>query len=110
MRASGYRVGRSAVKAAEIASKAADLVSGDRAHVHGDMLANHQKIADVWNGILAASGKAGLPLDAHDVANLMEGLKIARRYTGKFNADDYIDGCGYSACAGEIAARLADPD
>jgi hypothetical protein len=42
------------------------------------------------------------------VANLMEGLKIARRYTGKFNADDYIDGCGYSACAGEIAARLAD--
>jgi hypothetical protein len=98
------------MKAGDIASKAAELVSSDRAHVHGDMLANHMAIAAVWNGILAASGKAGQPLDAHDVANLMEGLKIARRYTGKFNADDYIDGCGYSACAGEIAARLADPD
>ena len=98
------------MKAGDIAAKAAELVSSDRAHVHGDMLDNHRRIAAVWNGILEASGKAGQPLDAHDVANLMEGLKIARRYSGKFNADDSIDGCGYSACAGEIAARLADPD
>ncbi len=42
------------------------------------------------------------PLDAHDVANLMEGMKIARRYSGSFNVDDYIDGAGYAAVAGEI--------
>ena len=98
------------MKASDIATRAAELVSSERAHTHGDKLANHQKIAAVWNGILTASGKAGQPLDAHDVANLMEGLKIARRYTGAFNIDDYLDGCGYAACAGEIAARLADPD
>ena len=52
-------------------------------------------------------GKApAMPLDAHDVATLMEGMKIARRYTGVFNPDDYVDGAGYAACAGEIAAGM----
>ena len=32
----------------------------------------------------------------------MEGLKIARRYSGGFNADDYLDGAGYAACAYEV--------
>jgi hypothetical protein len=94
--------------AVEIAEKAAELVGGPRAHVHGDKIVNHDKIAFVWNGILAAAGKSpAVPLDGHDVANLMEGLKIARRYLGQFNLDDYIDGAGYAACAGEIAARSA---
>jgi uncharacterized protein DUF6378 len=90
-----------------IALKAAELVGGDREKTHGDKVLNHQKIAGVWNGILAAAGKSPVtPLDAHDVANLMEGLKIARRYLGTFNPDDYIDGAGYAAVAGEIAERL----
>lgn len=94
------------MKAAEIATKAAELIGGDRERTHGDKTINHHKIAAVWNGILTAAGKAGnLPLDAHDVANLMEGLKIARRYLGSFNADDYIDGAGYASVAGEIAAK-----
>ena len=89
--------------AREIATTAAELVSGDRARLHGDMVENHQKIADVWNGILAAAGKLPLkPLDAHDVANMMEGMKIARRYSGVYNRDDYVDGAGYSAVAGAI--------
>jgi len=93
------------MKAKEIATQAAVLVSGDRNRSHGDPAANHQAIAEVWNGIIRAAGKAGAaPLDAHDVANLMEGLKIARRYTGAFNIDDYVDGAGYAAVAGEIAA------
>lgn len=95
------------LKAVDIAKTAADLVGGPRNHVHGDMLVNHQKIAAVWNGILTAAGKAGAaPLDAHDVATLMEGLKIARRYLGSFNRDDFVDGAGYAACAGEIRSRL----
>lgn len=95
--------------AVEVATKAAELVSGDRAINHGAKLANHQKIADVWNGILIAADKRPLtPLDAHDVANLMEGLKIARRYCGAFNLDDYVDGCGYAACAAEIAVALQE--
>ena len=89
-----------------IASRAAELVGGDREATHGNKTRSHANIAAVWNGILCAAGKApAFPLDAHDVANLMEGLKIARRYSGKFNVDDYVDGCGYAACAGEIAAE-----
>lgn len=97
------------MKAAEIVTTAKSLVSGDRSRQHGDKLDNHQRIADLWNGLLAAAGKRTVhPLDAHDVANMMEGLKIARRYTGEFNADDYVDGAGYSAVAGEVrAAQIA---
>lgn len=95
------------MKAHEICSSAEALVGGDRQQTHGDKVENHEKIAAVWNGILAAAGKSpASPLDAHDVANLMEGLKLARRYSGRFNVDDYIDGAGYAACAGEIAAEL----
>jgi hypothetical protein len=99
------------MKAKEIATKAAELVGGGRADTHGDLFWNHQNIAHVWNGILTAAGKeptGGQRLDALDVANLMEGLKIARRYTGALNLDDYVDGAGYAACAGEIAARMKE--
>jgi hypothetical protein len=99
------------MKAKDIAAKAAELVSGGRADTHGDLMDNFSNIARVWNGILAAAGKeptGGQSLDALDVANLMEGLKIARRYSGAHNSDDYVDGCGYAACAGEIAARMKE--
>lgn len=96
------------MKAGDIAKKASRIIDGARETTHGPKLLNHEKIASVWNGILAAADKSPAhPLDAHDVANLMEGLKIARRYCGAFNVDDYIDGCGYAAVAGEIAADLS---
>lgn len=95
------------MKASDITKRAAELVDGDRAEAYGDMLAMHQGIAAVWTGILAAAGKLGAPLDAHDVANMMEGMKIARRYGGPFHADNYVDGAGYAACAGEIRSRSA---
>lgn len=99
------------MNAQKIAETAAGLVSGDRARTHGNKTDNHQRIAHLWNGILAAAGKpAKQPLDAHDVANLMEGMKIARRYAGAFNVDDYVDGAGYAAVAGEIAAEQERKD
>lgn len=97
------------MRAVEILNHALALVGGNRAAEHGEKLANHKKIAAVWNGILIAADAApARPLDAHDIANLMEGLKIARRYAGRFNPDDYVDGAGYAACAGEIAHALAE--
>lgn len=94
------------MRATEIAAKAAELTGGDREKQHGNKLQNHANIAAVWNGILLAAGKLpATPLNAHDVANMMEGLKIARRYAGSFNLEDYIDGAGYAAVAGEIAAE-----
>jgi hypothetical protein len=46
----------------------------------------------------------GRQLDARDVGNMMALMKVARQFSGEFNIDDFIDGCGYLACAGEIAA------
>lgn len=87
---------------------ATGLITGDRARQNGDKVTNHARIASVWTGILHASGK--LPkdvfLDEHDAANLMEGMKIARRYGGAFNPDDYVDGAGYAACALECGAAV----
>jgi hypothetical protein len=97
------------MNAAGICQRAMELVDGDRATTHGDKRQNHECIAAIWNGILEARRIAGRPptLDAHDVANLMEGMKIARRYTGTFNEDDYVDGAGYAAVAYECG-RPAD--
>ena len=94
------------VQKIDIIQAAAKIVSGARQSTHGDATENHKKIASVWNGILVAAGAMpARPLNAFDVANMMEGLKIARRYLGSFNVDDFIDGCGYAAVAGEIASK-----
>lgn len=99
-------------KAADILNTAAGLVSGDRASSHGDKLTNHVCIAEMWNGYLRARQAVGRPaaLDAEDVANLMECMKVARRLTGNFNVDDYVDGAGYAAVAGEVRARMNGAD
>lgn len=99
------------MNAAEIAAKASDLVGGDRAKQHGDKAENFNRIAAIWNGTLTAAGVTlSRPLDGHDVCNLMETMKVARRYTGSFNVDDYIDGAGYAACAGEVLAKQISDD
>jgi len=83
--------------------KAADLVSGDRAQIHGDMADNFTRCADLWSAYLGK--RLETPLTAVDVGNMMALLKIARTQTGQVNADDFIDGAGYLACAGEIALK-----
>jgi hypothetical protein len=95
------------MKATDIAASAALMVGGDRKEAYGDAKTGLDRIAAIWNGVLAAAGKpAASPLDAHDVANLMEGLKIARRYTGPYRFDNYVDGAGWSAIAGEVGAKV----
>lgn len=92
--------------AGAICITAAQLVSGDRQVAHGDKSVNFQNIADIWNAILRAKVRRDghlVVLDALDVANMLEALKIARRYSGSHNLDDYVDAAGYAGCAGEIA-------
>jgi hypothetical protein len=92
--------------AKEVCACAADLVGGDRAAQHGDKIENFTRIATIWNGTLDAMGiETSRLLDAHDVAGLMEAMKIARRYSGSFNPDDYVDGAGYAGVAYEIRWR-----
>jgi hypothetical protein len=39
---------------------------------------------------------------------MMALLKIARTQAGHHNIDDYVDACGYSAIAGEIAEKRTE--
>lgn len=91
--------------AKQICSEAAELVGGNRAHQHGNKVETHQKIARLWSAYLSNLGTFP-EVNAVDVCNLMELLKIARRLGGAFNLDDYVDGAGYSGIGGEIAQIL----
>ena len=93
------------MKASDIAKKASELVNGERDRQHGDKAKNFENIAAMWNAYLGIANKRmGRPIDAQDVGNMMALLKVARQFSGEFNADDFIDGCGYLACAGEVAS------
>lgn len=94
------------MSAEAICRAAATLVSGARAATHGDTVTNHVCIAELWNAYLLARHVADAgPLTADAVADMMELLKVARRLTGTYNPDDYTDGAGYAAVAGEIRSR-----
>jgi hypothetical protein len=93
------------LKASDIAKKASELVSGERDRQHGDKAKNFENIALMWNAYIDLAGKRmGRQLDARDVGNMMALMKMARQFSGDLNLDDFIDGCGYLACAGEIAS------
>lgn len=92
------------MNASEIAAKASSLVGGDREQQHGSKERNFANIARLWNAYLASRREPGSELDALDVGHMMVLLKIARTQLGSNNPDDYVDACGYAACAGEVAS------
>lgn len=92
-------------RATDIAAKAADLVGGDRDRQHGAKHDNFTRIATTWNAWLAIRKEPAAPLDAHDVGCMMALMKLARTQSGALNVDDYVDACGYAACAGEVARQ-----
>lgn len=94
-----------AMRATEIAGRAADLVGGDRDRQHGQKHDNFSRIANMWNAWLRTRRDPAAPLDAHDVGVMMTVMKLARTQSGNFNIDDYVDACGYAACAGEVSGN-----
>ena len=84
------------MRAKDICITAARLVDRDRADQHGDMDVVHCNIAALWSAWLDH------PISAHDVATMMELLKIARRKTGTANTEDYVDAAGYAGVAGQV--------
>lgn len=84
----------------EVLEKADGCVTGKRAENYGEPEDNFNRIAKMWNAILGTD-----LVDAHKVALMMAALKIARGCTGQVVMDNYVDGAGYFACAGEIATR-----
>jgi hypothetical protein len=91
------------MKASEIATEAARLVSGDRNDTHGDAAKNMGNISALWNAYIGNRPNWEAELTGEDVAIMMALLKIARTQTGSLNLDDHIDAAGYVAIAGEIA-------
>ena len=94
--------------AADMLAAAAKLVNGERDRTHGDKTTNHTNIATLWDAYIAnklGEAYSGRVIGPLDVALMMALLKIARTQAGAPNADDYVDGAGYLACAFEIAAH-----
>lgn len=108
---------------ADFCLEAAELVTGPREALHGDKLVNFKNIADAWNAwwsimcrtrgytvlftdtedhMKRHDNKVRAIFDAGDVGDLMELFKIARRHSGSYNPDDYIDAAGYAGCTGSI--------
>lgn len=89
--------------ARDIATRAASLVGGDRERDHGKKADNFNRIAKMWQTYLDIRRHPSAPLDAVDVGHMMSIMKVARTQSGALNVDDYVDGAGYMACAGEVA-------
>lgn len=83
----------------EILKKANECVCGDREQDYGSPESNFQLIADLWSTYLDTD------ISAVDVAMMMAMLKIARIKSGRLHEDNFVDGAGYFACAGEIASK-----
>ena len=92
----------------EILQKTEKLVNGDRDKTHGNKIENHENISRLWSAYLQNKTKLNIILSPEDVAQLMSLLKIARTQAGEHNIDDYVDACGYSAIAGEIANKRTE--
>ena len=82
----------------DILDTAKQYVNVDRAGTHGDAESNFGLIAAYWSAHLDAY------VGPEDVAIMMTLLKLARAKANPGHADNWVDGCGYLACGGEIAA------
>ena len=89
------------VSRADILDRAKAIVTGEREKQYGKPEDNFAIIAELWGAY------TGYKFSPVDVAMMMALLKVARIKTGDYLADNYVDICGYVACAGEIAGKGA---
>ena len=85
---------------------AESCVNGGREQDYGTPEDNFQVIGEFWDVYV---NKACMEPDGrvhfspHDVAIMLSLMKHGRISSGKIKDDNYIDACGYLACAAEIA-------
>lgn len=80
----------------DILDIAKQYITKDRAEEHGDLASNFSTIAAYWSTHL------NTPVSVTDVAVMMNLVKVARIQSNSDNLDNWIDGCGYLACGGEL--------
>jgi hypothetical protein len=78
-----------------IAGEAHGLVYGERAKTYGHPRFDFTSIGTVWTGLLQDLLKEGAHIDAHRVAVLMTGLKLARLVKSPGHHDSRVDTIGY---------------
>ena len=88
-----------ASKRTEILVEANKCVCQDRNAQYGEPEDNFGIIARLWTEYL------GREITSHDVGMMMTLFKIGRIKSGGKKDDNYIDACGYLACAAEIASK-----
>jgi len=88
---------------AEVLDTAKGYVTQDRAADHGDMEDNFKNIESFWY-LWDSIKPDDLPIGM-DTAVKMTLLKIARIASNPKHEDNWVDGCGYLACGGELAGK-----
>lgn len=91
-----------------VLSEAERCVCGKREQDYGTPEDSFNIIADLWAVYLKGCGVSIDFLESHDVAIMMALLKIARISENQQHMDNWVDGCGYFACGGEIAGKEAE--
>jgi hypothetical protein len=87
------------MKRSEILDTAKQYVTVDRAATHGSAERNFGLIAAYWSAHLDTN------VTAVDVSIMMTLFKLARAKGNPANSENFVDGCGYLACGGEIATE-----
>ena len=88
-----------------ILDEAAKCVTVDRNEQYGEPEDSFPMIPELWEPYIRQKRGADVCICAEDVAAMMALFKIARIATGQKKADNWIDGCGYLACGGELSSR-----
>lgn len=91
-------------------AEAIHLINGDRNATYGDPVDDFQTTADLWNIYIDRTFEArgSLALRPHDVAVMMDLLKIARISWSPEKRDHWVDLAGYAGCGWECVVRQGD--
>ena len=96
----------------KMAAEACDIVTQDRNGQYGEPEDNFGVIAKLWTGYLDALDYDPKvePLEAVDVARMMQLFKMARRMTALGDQrDSFVDAIGYVLCEAKMSCG-ADGD
>jgi len=92
---------------ADILNEALSLINGDRQTQYGDPIDDFRTTAALWQVYIerTVAVRGGLNLQPHDVAVMMDLLKIARISWSPEKRDHWADLAGYAGCGWDCVVR-----
>ncbi len=94
----------------DILEESITLINGERNSTYGDPLDDFATTANFWQNYLLRifEARGGLYLKPHDVAVMMNLLKIARISWSPEKRDHWADLAGYTGCGWDCVVRQDD--